>query len=273
MQFSLNWCFSTLGCPLDSLEEAASLAQKHGIKALEIRALEDRVDLPAYFEEKFGHAQAVRDVAANHGCQIVALDPSAKLVGLTDAHRQELTEIAPWADQLGVRYLRVFDGGKPSPQLSDEDLKAAAETLEWWRGLQQQHGWKVELMIETHDCLCSLAAIERLQASLPHPANILWDAHHTWRKQGEDPFKMWPRIKDHVVHVHFKDSIGKPSARHPFTYVHLGEGEFPVIPFLEMLEKDQFQGAVSLEWEKKWHPYLPPLDEALDVFEQLRAQA
>ncbi|MDP0498494.1 MAG: TIM barrel protein [Verrucomicrobiota bacterium JB022] len=273
MSFSLNWCISTLGCPEATLEDAAQLAERHGIRNLELRTLEDRVDLPAYFAERFGSAQAVTAVAQRHGCRIVALDPSAKLVGLTQAHREELAAIAPWADQLGVRYLRVFDGGAPAPELSDEDLAAARDALDWWRAQQQQHGWKVELMLETHDCLCSLAAIERLQAALPHPANILWDAHHTWRKQREDPLRMWPRIKDQVVHIHFKDSIGKPSARHPFTYVHLGEGEFPLQPFLEMLERDRFAGPVSLEWEKKWHPYLPDLDAALTVFDAMRAPA
>ena len=53
-----------------------------------------------------------------------------------------------------------------------------------------------------------------------------------------------------------------PSARHPFTYVLPGEGEFPTGPIMELLGKE-YAGVVSLEWEKLWHPYLPPLDEAL----------
>ena len=66
-----------------------------------------------------------------------------------------------------------------------------------------------------------------------------------------------------MVHVHVKDSVGIPSARHPFTYVLPGDGGFPIAPVLAALRADHFAGAVSLEWEKQWHPYLPSLDEAL----------
>ena len=64
-----------------------------------------------------------------------------------------------------------------------------------------------------------------------------------------------------------KDSISRPSARHPFTYVSPGDGEFPIAPLRAALAA-QFTGAVSLEWEKLWHPYLVPLDEALTIAAQ-----
>lgn len=32
---------------------------------------------------------------------------------------------------------------------------------------------------------------------------------------------------------------------------------------LSLLSAEKFNYPVSIEWEKKWHPYLPPLDEAL----------
>jgi sugar phosphate isomerase/epimerase len=44
-----------------------------------------------------------------------------------------------------------------------------------------------------------------------------------------------------------------------------GDGEFPVTPLLAALRTDEFAGPVCFEWEKLWHPYLPPLDEALRV--------
>jgi hypothetical protein len=41
-----------------------------------------------------------------------------------------------------------------------------------------------------------------------------------------------------------------------------GNGEFPMSSLQRILAAE-FSGAVSLEWEKLWHPYLPPLDDAL----------
>jgi sugar phosphate isomerase/epimerase len=75
----------------------------------------------------------------------------------------------------------------------------------------------------------------------------------------------WRAIRGHVVHVHVKDSVSVPSARHPFSYVLPGEGEFPMTPLKAELRAANFSGPVSLEWERMWHPYLPPLDEALTV--------
>lgn len=117
-------------------------------------------------------------------------------------------------------------------------------------------------MVETHDSLFTAAAIRRFLAAAPG-TGILWDSHHTWKKGGEDPVLTWRAIRESVVHVHVKDSVSAPSARHPFTYVRPGEGEFPMAPLVAALRMDGFAGPVSLEWELMWHPYLAPLDEAL----------
>jgi hypothetical protein len=37
----------------------------------------------------------------------------------------------------------------------------------------------------------------------------------------------------------------------------------PARQVLDLLQKDHFNGAVSLEWEKMWHPYLTPIQDAL----------
>jgi len=167
----------------------------------------------------------------------------------------------PWAEALGVTWLRVFDGGR----LADSaELAEAVATLDWWQNLRRQHGWKAQVMIETHDSLFTAAAIGRLLQARPDAA-ILWDSHHTWRKGSEDPLKTWTAIRAHVAHIHVKDSINVPSAKHPFTYVLPGDGGFPIAPLLAALKADAYAGLVSFEWEKMWHPYLPPLDQALRV--------
>jgi sugar phosphate isomerase/epimerase len=119
-------------------------------------------------------------------------------------------------------------------------------------------------MVETHDAFLAGPALERLLAAAP-AVELLWDAHHTWRKAGEAPAETWRAIRGRTVHVHVKDSVPVPSARHPFTYVRPGEGGFPILELRAVLERDGYGGAVSLEWERQWHPYLPPLEEALQA--------
>lgn len=261
-------CFSSLGCAELSLEQTLALAARHDVPQVELRALRGSVDLAATFAADFGTpgrlGEALRTRA--DGVGIVAFNASLKLVGGSDVDREQLATLAPWADAAGVRWLRVFDGGRAA---DDAELSAAADTLEWWADLRRARGWRAQVMVETHDSLFTAAAIQRFLARVPGTA-ILWDAHHTWRKGGEDPLVTWPAIQRDVVHVHVKDSIAVPSARHPFTYVLPGDGDFPCRPLIAAIEGSGFAGAISLEWERLWHPYLPPLEEALRVAAERR---
>jgi sugar phosphate isomerase/epimerase len=252
--------FSTLGCPEATLAEALAIAQRHGLAALELRALGGTTELPAYLREQFGSPTALADRLHGHAVRVVALGTSLRAIGGTAADRDQFLEFLPWAEALGVPWLRVFDGGRTGDAA---ELREAAETLRWWRELRAARGWRADLMLETHDVLAAPAVLRDFLAAVPD-ACILWDSHHTWRRFGKDPVTTWRSIRSRVVHVHVKDSVGIPGPRHPYTYVRPGEGEFPMAPLLAELQAG-FAGAVSLEWEKLWHPALPPLEEALQV--------
>jgi sugar phosphate isomerase/epimerase len=251
---------STRGCPEASLGEVMALAGRHRLDGLELRSLGGSVDLPAYFAQKFSTPEAGSAPGFARPFPIVALGTSLKLIGATASAREAFLQFVPWAEAFGVSWLRVFDGGS---RADAAELAEATATLSWWRGLRAARGWKVDVMVETHDSLFTAEAIHRLLKTVPGAA-ILWDSHHTWKRGGEDPLATWRAIKDHVVHVHVKDSVSRPSERHPFTYVLPGDGEFPMAPLRDVLQAE-FGGSVSLEWEKLWHPYLPSLDEALAV--------
>lgn len=265
-------CLNTLGCPEFSLEETFALAAKHGLDGVELRALGGTLDLAGYLRARYGSPEELAGqlAAMSGGVRVVAFNTSMRLVGWSAVEREQLVDIVPWAEALGVRWLRVFDGGKTA---DEGELARAAETLRWWRAERATRGWRADWMIETHDSLFTAAAIGRLLAIVPDAA-ILWDTHHTWKKGGEDPLATWAAIRARVVHVHVKDSVSVPSARHPFTYVLPGAGEFPMAPLMAAWRGEaagggnggaKFSGPVSLEWERMWHPYLPPLDEALTV--------
>jgi sugar phosphate isomerase/epimerase len=125
------------------------------------------------------------------------------------------------------------------------------------------------MLLETHDAFSASAPCAELMRRLDAPLEVIWDSHHTWRLGGESPADSWACLSPWARHVHVKDSIDKPSARHPFTYVLPGDGQAPLAEIVGLLRAQQFAGVVSLEWEKLWHPYLPPLRAALI---QLQAQ-
>ena len=254
--------FSTLGCPDLSLDGALALAALHGIDAVEVRTLEGTTDLPALFGRQ-GVEAVLDSLARNRAVQVLALSTSFRLVRPGEADRAALLAFVPWAEALGIPWLRVFDGGEAS---DGGAVDLAADTYLWWRQLRRKNGWKVDIMVETHDGLLTHAAISRF-CSKAKGAAVLWDAHNTWRGTGVDPLALWPRIAEHVVHIHVKDSVSRPSGRFPYTYVLPGDGEFPMRQLADALVRDGFTGAVSLEWERQWHPDLPPLELALQASE------
>jgi sugar phosphate isomerase/epimerase len=256
----LHRAFSTLGCPDLSLEGVLRLAQKRGIDAVELRALDGTIELPALFQSLHGAPESLaRHVAHLPPVRIAALDTSFHLVGSGPADREKLLAFVPWALALSARWLRVFDGGT---SMDDASLADATRTLAWWHEVRQKEDCPLDLMIETHDSLGTADAILRLLAAAPE-ARILWDAHNMWRKSGEDPVETLRAIRPHVVHVHVKDSISRPSGKHDYSFVLPGQGEFPMAAVTGELRRSGFDGCVSLEWEKLWHPELAPLEEAL----------
>ena len=250
---------STLGCSERTLTQVAELARLHALDGLELRGLGGTLDLPAWFAQCYGTPTALAVEASRLGAPILALGTSFKLVEGSEADRAALLAFAPWAEALKVRWLRVFDGGSSKePGVN----RAALENLNWWRSQRRMNGWQCDLMIETHDSLLTTPAIKQF-IDAAEGAVILWDSHHTWKHGGEAPAETWRAIRPHVVHVHVKDSISRPSGRHPYTYVLPGDGEFPAASLFAALNADGYDGAVSLEWERAWHPYLPPIEEAL----------
>jgi sugar phosphate isomerase/epimerase len=248
--------FSTLGCPSLSLDQACAMARAHGISAIELRALGGSLDLPSYFSGRGNSAASIPDAAA--GVRIVAFGTSLRLADGTDEDRRKFLEHVPWAEAIGVPRLRVFDGGSISDASS---VDRAAQAAGWWRALRAERGWRTDIMVETHDSLLKSADIHRFAEAAPG-TSILWDSHHTWRKGGEDPAQTWRAIGHHVVHIHVKDSIAGSTPAAPARYVLPGTGEFPMAALRAALAGN-YNGPLSLEWEKQWHPELAPLEEAL----------
>ena len=254
-------CFSTMGCTELTLPQVLSLADQFSIDCLELRSLENRIDLPTYLAEQPGGLPTVRQSLARHPARV--LGTSFKLVGDTEAGRTTLLSFAQLAEQIGTPYLRIFGGGTWGTTLTDENYRQAVELLNWWQEQKKKNSWQVEILIETHDAFSATPPLLKLFELLGRTHPIIWDSHHTWRLAGETPADSWKHLKPHTRHVHIKDSILKPSARHPYTYVLPGTGEMPARQVLDLLQKDHFNGAVSLEWEKMWHPYLTPIQDAL----------
>lgn len=251
--------FSSLGCAELELDDVLALANRHEITAVELRALGDSIDLVRYFTENYRTPEALAAYLAESGVRVVALNASSKVINNGEADRDELMALAPWAHALGGAHIRIFDGGKT---LDTTELAHASEMLSWWQQQRADHHWTCDLMIETHDALVNSKLINRFLAAVPAGTHVLWDALHTWNLGDESPADTWKAIRDSVVHIHVKDAVpgeAMENTRHTLP----GEGQYPMPELRAVLREGNYHGAISLEWARKWHRYLPPLDDAL----------
>ena len=256
--------FSTLGCPDYTLEQVLKTAQTCMMDCVEIRALENQVDLPQYFTQKGITPDQLKQQCEESGIQIAALNSSLKLTSEQSEWAETLEAWAPWIVAAKIPGVRVFDGaGEGDFQSWMQQAKSLAQ---FWKQLKAERGWEFDLIIETHDTLLGSETILEFMKATEGVFPILWDAHHTWRKGGEPWADTWQACHEHIQHIHTKDSIGVPSARHPFTYIEYGKGEMNPEALSKLLLDSKYTGVLSLEWERMWHPYLAPLEDALNDF-------
>ncbi len=90
----------------------------------------------------------------------------------------------------------------------------------------------------------------------------LWDVHHPYR-MGEPVADTDALIGSRVRHVHVKDAV---RAGDGWSFLRLGEGELPVQPMLRALAARGYDGYVSVDWEKMWHPEIEDPETVLPQY-------
>lgn len=253
-----------MGCVEASLPQAAALAARFGFQGVELRGLLGRVDLPEALKQEYQTPERFSEAVGRLPVPVVALDSSFRLLGGSEAHRQETITLARWADAIGVPYVRVFDGGEHGQGHDPEARCRIGRELDWWDALREQEAIKCHLMIESHWALTDAEDILRMADERGGKFDLLWDVVHTWNHSGKSFLEDWPRLKPYARHLHVKDGRRDPAAKDGVHHSLPGEGELPFPEFFQMLKEDHFSGPVSLEWERYWEPAMEPLEFALE---------
>ena len=265
-QYGLNWGLSTLGCPDLDLPKALELADRYGIKYLEIRTLcnSNEADETLYYPE---NEPVMRQIAAAGRCRV--LDSSFGLTVVSGGTREALLKIARTADDFQIPYIRIFGGGKFGTPIGDEQVRAAADNLKWFR----EQKFNAQLALETHDICYSALDCRRLQEKVGEAFPIIWDAHHTYRLAGEQLADSYKAVGESIISVHFKDShpVVTPDGR-GYVYDLIGEGSVPLAELFSLLVEKKVAAPVTLEHEKFWRKNLPGITVELDSWVRFCAQ-
>lgn len=256
----MKLAYTSLACPGWTIEQAVSAAADTGYEAIEWRLADGNIiDSSASIEVR----RRLREVPRAHGIAVSCLDSSCQAVRETAEERvatlEEGRRMLDLAAEIGAPSLRVFGGGLPVQTTRAAVLEPTAEVL---RSLAEYgSGRDVTVLLETHDAWTNSEDVLALLQAVAHPAfKVLWDTHHTYRF-GERPAQTLALLGDAIAYTHIKDSrLNGPG---DWTYCLLGEGDLPLHEICAALKESGYDGYVSLEWEKKWHPEIEEPEVAL----------
>ncbi len=241
--------FSTLGCPQWSLEQILDFAQQHSFAAIELRGLQDKIDITQHPDLAPAQLPDVKEQLAERGLTVVCLGASARMHDLDAAQLDEAGRYIDLAHALGTPYVRVFGDRYVAGESREATRERIAANLR--KVGERADNLGVTLLIESHgDFTDSPSLLEILQRADSPAVALLWDAHHT-HVAGETAADTVARVGRWIRHTHLKDSVPAGTGRR---YVLTGTGEVPVRQQIEALAEMGYRGFYSFEWEKRWHP-------------------
>lgn len=248
---------STLGCPKWDWNTIVRNTSGWGFAALEMRGIQDQMDLPKCAEFSGTRLKGTQRDLAAAGLHISDLGASAQMHEPDPVkrakHMDEARRFIDLAHELGTPYVRVF----PNQFVPGEDKQVTFARIS--AGLHELGEYArpagVTVIVESHgEFRRGEDLIPILEGAKSKNVAFLWDAHHTC-VEGEKPADTYAQLGKYTRHTHLKDSLpiaGKPKEdRH---YVLTGTGEIPVRETVAVLVRNGYKGYYCFEWEKRWHP-------------------
>jgi sugar phosphate isomerase/epimerase len=261
----LKLSYSTLACPDWTLEQCVEGAKKYGYEGLELRLLDGGLLEPGLDKRARQRVKRVMDQA---GLPVSCVDTSLCVAQPGQAGQREQIEQGRRFLEMAAEWkspcIRVFSG---PPEGADpaETMRGAAEVMEQLGRRGSELGVKVGL--ETHDAFCRGDQMGEIFGKVKSGfAGVLWDIQHPIRF-GETPEQTAKHVSGRLFHLHVKDGK-RPAAGDDWPPVLMGQGDVPIQECLEAAARLGFDGWVSLEWEKKWHPEIEDPEIALPQYAQ-----
>jgi sugar phosphate isomerase/epimerase len=262
----MKLAFSTLGCPDWDLRQVAEAARKWGYDAIELRALNGSLDLLGRAEFVGVQLLATRAFLERAGIKICCVDTSCTFHTPDANERVKQMQMAlvhaELAADLGAPLIRVFpDKIQPGAQ-REETRDWIADCL---RSIAERMPETVNVGLETHgDFARAEAAAEIVRLAGHAKVKLIWDVANSVAA-GDTIEVAGEIVAPHLAHVHLRDA--KPVARSEhWLPVLAGHGRVSFAKALSVLKDLKYDGYVSFEWEKYWHPEIEAPEIALPDF-------
>lgn len=263
-----------MGTPEYTVLEAIELFKKIGADGAEIVVQDGyKSGLPCDCNEKT--LAEVKKCAEDNGIKIIALTPYNSYFNSLDEEQRRseiegIKKVIDYCEYLGAKYIRIYGGNLQAGDTVDYDKKweKLVESLRTLGDIAQAKG--VTLVVENHFNTMSVSAKDsaRLMECVNHPAvRILYDQANLYFTEQEGFEEAIPIQQKYVAYMHVKDLVFKEgvafsssdvahpdeSERNVYTRI-VGEGVINWPEILKRVKAMGYDGWLSLEYERRWHP-------------------
>ncbi len=247
----MKLAFTTLGCTDWDLDTIIARAVEYGFDGVDFRGYRGELaiyELPEFTTDLDATVAKFADAALAVPC----LSTSARVCAKPDEALEEIRRYAPLCEAVGATMMRVF-GGALGEMSRDQGIDVAAETLRKAGAIAADHGAMV--LLETHDAWFDANHLKAVMQQADSPAvGVLWDVMHPFNHGGEAPATTVTVLGEWIRYTHIKDAKRGDDGKLHLCLV--GDGDLPLADCLARLRTGGYDGYLTLEWEKQWHPEL-----------------
>lgn len=262
--------FMTLGCPKWNMDTICARAKEYGFDGIDFRGYLGKIDLSGLPEFTTGASETIQKIK-DAGLEVSGISTNIRVCVKEEVEKnlEEARFSIGLARAFETVNLRIFGGGDLENFSRAELAKIGCDCISQILALDGARDLK--WLFETHDNWVQAEDCRLLLNSIQDPAfGALWDMGHTWRIGREKPNKTWESIGSRVGYTHIKDAVYEPDSplamKDGWHYVEPGDGDLPLEESLALIAAAGYEGWLTFEHEKHWHPKLPEPEEILPKF-------
>jgi sugar phosphate isomerase/epimerase len=262
----MKLAFSTLGCPHWELEKIAQAARAYGYAAVELRAIEGDLDLLKRPEFQTETVETTRRWLADQTLSICCVDTSCTFDSRDAEERRKQVKVAlrhaELAAALGAPLIRIFPDKIQTGATRNETRDNIAACL---RDVAQRAPSGVCVALETHGDFARGYMAAEIMRLANHPnVALIWDVANSVAA-GDSIEESAREVGPYLAHVHLRDACAVKGYEH-WLPVLAGCGAVSFTDAVKALRGLGYDGYVSFEWEKYWHPEIEEPEVALPDF-------
>ena len=233
--------FSTKGWQSEGMKRLTELCYELHFSGIEIYDIHDTAFTEGVFDDL--HISATRRELTSKGITIPCIDSSCNITENKDKCIAEILNCIDFAVSARAPFIRVhaYENG----QARDENTKAVIDILGEILPVAEKQDKTI--LIESVGIFADTAYLrEILDYFASDFLGALWDMHHPYFANREDPAKTIENLGAYVRHVHIKDSKNGE-------YCLIGGGDLPITELIDALKSINYDGLISLEWDRAWN--------------------